>query len=475
MQAVSPNVVCARNMTDEISKAVLSACFVDPDTIRVLAPLLEVEDFLELKNKLLWACFLDLYSKKEKVTFVSAHSWLVKHKKLETVGADYLADIRDYLDSAGMESTAEAPKWAGQLVEASDRRKLAEAAERIREDAKDVGKKIDEVFASAVEKLQRCRRQRTDGFRPPSAVEHELLDMADEWFSGSATGAISTGYPSLDAMLSGGLRQRMLYVLGARPAMGKTAFCWSIAKNIAEQLLASKTPGVVGILSLEMSMQDLLIRATSSETRIENRDLMSGNLRDMETMAAWCRNLKKIGGLPIRIDDSASLSSDLIRYRTGVLDAVERVKFLIIDYAELVADGTEIEELRVSGIFKAAKAIAKELSIPVMLLSQLSREVEKLENKVPNLRHLRYGGSAEAAADYVIFCYDPWRYVEIGEKVTPAEGCTLSKDVWYALVEKARYGQPGIVPFRFERPYLRWTDTKVVVSKPGKKRVEDQF
>ena len=223
-------------------------------------------------------------------------------------------------------------------------------------------------------------------------------------------------------------------------------------------------------------MQDLLVRSASSDSRIENRDLMSGNVTDTESMARWIRSVHDTGNLPIKIDDTATVSSDMIRYRVAMLDAVDRVRFLVIDYAELVSDESGAEELRVSGIFKAAKGIAKELNIPVMLLSQLNREVEKLENKLPCLRHLRYGGAAEAAADYVMLVYDPFRYIEMGEKVTPAEGCTLSKDVWYLLVEKARYGSPGMVPFWFERPYLRWTDSKVTFGKEkSSKKGRDDF
>lgn len=463
-------------MTGEIEKAVLSACLVDPDAVRVLAPMLELDDFLERKHKFLWACLLDLYSKRERITFVSVHEWLVRHKKVEDVQSEYLAEVRDYLDTCGMESTADVQKWAAQLVEGTERRKLAEVAEKIRESAKDPSTKMEEVFASAIEKLGKIRRQRVDGFRSPKTVEVELKDMAGEWFGGHASGAISTGFPSLDGQLSGGVRPRMLYVLGARPAMGKTAFAWAIVKNIARDLMAAQIDGVVAVLSLEMSMQDLLVRSASSDSRIENRDLMSGNVTDTESMARWIRSVHDTGNLPIKIDDTATVSSDMIRYRVAMLDAVDRVRFLVIDYAELVSDESGAEELRVSGIFKAAKGIAKELNIPVMLLSQLNREVEKLENKLPCLRHLRYGGAAEAAADYVMLVYDPFRYIEMGEKVTPAEGCTLSKDVWYLLVEKARYGSPGMVPFWFERPYLRWTDSKVTFGKEkSSKKGRDDF
>lgn len=448
-------------MATENVKAVLSACLADPDTVRVLAPMLDVDDFPDMKDKVLWACLLDLYAQKEKPSFVSVVGWLEVQKKTKDVTLEYVAEIRDYLDFAGIDSTANAPKWASEVVEAAERRKLADLVEKVKAEAKDLSKPVDEVLAKAVADLQGVRRQRGSGFRSPVSIKENIMAMADEWFSGGKGGAIGTGFETLDPVLGGGLRPRMLYVFGARPGMCKTAFSWAICENIAKEMLQTGQDGCVAVMSLEMSMDELVVRGANSIAGIENRELMAGAVRGKIDQQRWYQSFDDLCKLPIRIDDTYGLTSAAIRFRVSMLDAVEKVRFLVIDFAEMVGDESEGEELRVSGIFKSAKALAKDLNIPVMLLSQLSREVERSENKVPNLRHLRYGGSAEAIADYAMFAYDPYKYHEMGESIVPADGTTCDAKTWYLLVEKARYGKPGFVPFRFDRPFLRWYDSKV--------------
>jgi len=461
----------------ENEKAVLSACMKDPDVIRVLAPTLNMVDFQVYSHRLLWACYLDLYSKRERCTFLAATNWLDRRKRLDDVGLEYLAEIRDYLETIGVESTAEASEWADQIAEASERRGLIDVAEEIKKSA-DSDSSLDNVFADAAARLQTVRRHKDVGFKPLSNVEDDLTELAEDWFAGRTAGAMSTGFPSLDDVLGGGLRPRRLYVLGARPAMGKTLFAWAIAKNVAEGLKEKNDGGVVAFVSLEMSSEELAMRAASSGALVENRDLMAGMVKDPAVKERWLAELREIGRLPIRVDDTDSLTSSMIRFRVEMLDALSKVEFVVIDFAELVGDKGEAEELRVSGIFRAAKSLAKGLNIPVMLLSQLSREVDKTENKLPALRHLRYAGSAEATADYVMFCMPPDEsvitqrgevpivQVQVGDKVL------THRQRWQAVTELMRRSYAGdlvgLRPVYSENPVWLTPEHPVLMSPDGK-------
>ena len=447
----------------EFELAVLSAVFCDNDCIRVLAAELEIDDFEEFRHQLIWTCFLNLYNDRERIDAISVLSWMKQHKKEKEIGKEFVVSVRDYLASIGEESTENVLAWSTEVKDRSGRRKLMQVCDAIKERVKDGREELDEVHAQALEALMGCRRIERQGFKRVGDFVSSVLEVSRVWFEGR-TNAVSTGYPTLDAMLGGGLFGKRLYVLGGRPGTSKTSFVTGLMRNIAEDLKREGKPGVVCLSSLEMAAEDVYIRAACSGARIDEQILMAGGLHGRKDLQKRFEDeLEYLKSLPIWIDDADSVTSAMLHYRASLLHALEGVSLLVVDFAELIKDASGDEELRVSGVFKAGKAIAKALSIPVIILSQLNREVDKTENKLPGLRHLRWGGSAEAVADSVLLAYDPYLYEEMGENIVPPEGMRVSKDTWYLLVSKSRYGRLGYVPFRIEREFLRISDESVRV------------
>lgn len=445
--------------------AVLSAVMVDPDCVRVLAPELDIGDFETLSQQLLWACFLDLFEKRERIDAISVLDWVRRHKKGDVVSKEYVIEVRDYLSEVGEDSTKNVLAWCQLVKERSGRRKLMAVCEAVKDELKEGVNPVDEIHAQALEKLMNCRKVEQRGYKAIGDFAESLREVTAQWFSGVKT-AIPTGFPTLDKMIGGGLYGKRLYVIGGRPGTGKTSFAWSLMRNIAEWLVESKKPGVVAFASLEMSAEDVYMRGACSGAGVDCEALMGGDLKgNVELNRRFDDELERIRKLPIWIDDTDTLTSALVHYRTALVHALEGVVLLVVDFVELVVgENSEGEELRISGIFKAGKTMAKALGIPVILLSQLNREVDKTENKLPQLRHIRYGGSGEATGDSVWFVYDPYLYVEMGDNVIPPEGMRVAKDVWYLIIEKQRYGKLGYVPFRIEREFLRIRDINVTIK-----------
>lgn len=445
-------------VTKDKEQAVLSAILVDPDCIRVIAPELDVDDFEYPKDRILWACCLDLYSKQKKIGAVAVLDWLRHHKKDQDVEKEYVVSIRDFLSGMGEDSTAGVIEWARDVKEASGRRKLLRTCGDVLDRVRSSTESLDEVHARTLESIMNCRKVEKQGFREIGAYESELIEDSDKWFNGVNT-AIPTGFHGFDKMLGGGLFEKRLIILGGRPGMMKTAFVCAIARNVAAWLDKNKKPGVVAIASLEMSARDLYLRMACEAGKIDSQALVSGELKGrLDIQQRLHTELEKLKALPLWIDDTEDMTSSLLHYKVALMHAIRGVALLIVDFVELMQDKSDGEELRVSGVFRAGKAIAKTLGIPVILLSQLNRDVEKTENKVPTTWNLRYGGSGEAVADQIWLCYDPYKYSEMGVKVIPPEKMVVNKEAWYLIIPKARYSKLGFVPFKVEREFLSFSD-----------------
>jgi replicative DNA helicase len=442
----------------EAERAVLSACLLDPDAIRVLTTEIGVEDFVDGKNRVLWEALIDHYDRRERPDVLSLARWLESRGHGSCVS--YMQEVRQELVKLGEASTEGASSWATQLREASGRRMLNSIGEHIQRLARNSGTSVDELHARALEQVVKIRRVERQGFRPISSWVESLMEKAARWFSGETVNRLSTGFPSLDKRIGGGLAPGRLYVVGGRPSMFKTAFSLHVAYNVASWLAVSGESGVVAVSTLEMGAEDLLMQMACRYAKVDSQLLTSGRLKDQEDLAArFMRHATKIGELPLYLDESDEATSAMIHYRAALLHSLQGVRLLVIDFAELIADDEgEGEENRVSWIFRRAKGIAKVLGIPVILISQLSRAAEQGLSKVPSARHLRWSGMSEAIADDVWLTFFPFKYQQIGERIEPPEGMVCDPWRWYLIIGKSRFGSVGWVEFKVEPEYTLLTD-----------------
>lgn len=264
---------------------------------------------------------------------------------------------------------------------------------------------------------------------------------------------------SFDNAMGGGLPNDLI-VLGGIPGSGKTQLAWQWAIEIAKSLRDNEEVGVVAVNSAEMLGVSLASRAILSGAGIDSHLLRSGEYNnDKEALRRIRDELVKLKGLPLFVDDSSYLTSNIISARVSALRArYRKVVLVVTDFAELINDKGENVEQRVSRVFVNAKALSKLLGIPVILLSQLSRKPDASGTHVPSYRDLRYSGMAEAIGGCIILIYSPTQYVLQGVKLTPHPDMPPVSGTAYLMVPKNRDGPVGFVQLSWVARYARWGD-----------------
>ena len=254
---------------------------------------------------------------------------------------------------------------------------------------------------------------------------------------------LTSGFRDLDKFTSG-WQNSDLIIVAARPAMGKTSFCLNLAANAA---LLAKVP--VAIFSLEMSREQLVQRMLSSAAMIDQQKLRTGRLLDKEWIALTSA-LGPLAEAPIYIDDTPAISVREIRAKTRRLKAEKGLGLVVIDYLQLMSTGRRVEsrQQEISEISRSLKALARELDIPIIALSQLSRAVEQSQDKRPSLSHLRESGALEQDADIVMFIYRDEYYNPESEKKAIAE----------IIIAKHRNGPVGTVELTFLKEFTKFGD-----------------
>lgn len=268
-------------------------------------------------------------------------------------------------------------------------------------------------------------------------------DRLDDWALGKVDG-LSSGFKSIDPYMR--LINSEYTLIAARPSMGKTSLAMQVAENVAKTLQDGDEPGVVAVFSAEMSGTELLIRMGSAICGVNAHALRNGYGTQAD-FDAFRDALHHIATLPIWIDDSSGPTTATMLQRLEELNQVTPIRLMIFDFVELGGDPGSNEELRISAIHKHLKGIAKTLNIPVWGISQLSREVEKRGDKMPQLSDLRYSGMAEQIADKVVFIMRPEYYLERQQNLdVPEED---RKGVAYILIAKNRNGPVGLVKMAY--------------------------
>jgi replicative DNA helicase len=427
----------------EAEQSVLGAILIDAESIIEIAEFLKPEDFYRQAHGTVYRAMLALFERREPVDLVTVAESLDRDGDLEGVGG------RAYLSTLSNQTpTAVHAVQYGRIVERKAiLRNLIGAAGKIAgvayEDPADIQDAIDRAES---ELFTVSNRRITAGFSPLKALLHAAYDRLDYLHAhrGELNG-VSSGFTELDALTTG-FQKSDLIVLAARPSVGKT----SLALNIAEHA-AVKDRKSVGVFSLEMSKEQLVLRLLSSVANIDSKRLRTGFLEEMD-FARIAPAMNDLSEAPIYIDDTPNITSMELRTKARRLQAESGLDLIVVDYLQLMQASTTTKDANrvqeVSEISRGLKALARELSVPVIALSQLSRQPEMRESKEPRLSDLRESGAIEQDADLVLFL---WREKERAGEEEHGDG-----EVINLKLAKHRNGPTGDVQLWFKKSQTRF-------------------
>ena len=429
----------------EAEMNVLGTIFLDPKEILTVIDQLNNEDFFDQGHQLIYQAMKDLNADQMKIDYSSVAAKLEASQQLAKVGGiKYLLQLSEYVPS-----TRHLEIYVDLVKDSALKRETIGLASEILEkgyqgemDASDYVTYAEEsIFALA-------QKRKTSAFTELSEVMREVKEKTElnRDKKGGITG-LRTGFSNLDN-LTAGLQPEELIILAARPSMGKSAYAMNLALNIAKRNKDGQAG--VAIFSLEMSNEQLAARMLSAESNIENNKIKTGHLtsREWQFLEGGMQSLSK---LKIMFDDSASVSVSDIRAKCRKLSQEGRLDFVVIDYLQLIKgdDRSGNRQEEVAKISRSLKQMARELKIPILALSQLSREVEKREDKRPLLADLRESGSIEQDADIVMFLYREDYYERKQENKTGDVELSIAKN---------RQGMAGVVlKYRFDTEFSRFT------------------
>ena len=448
MEELYPNLVPPQNL--EAEEAVLGSILLEQDSIISVMEFLVPDDFYRVAHQLIFAAMIELNQNSEAIDPITVSEKLRKKNQIENVGGE--AGIIELLDKV---PTAANVEFYTQIVlEKSTRRKLIKTSTNIVKNAYQEDETIANVLDTAERDILSVSEGRNKaGFIPIRDVLHDAYESLEERSknNGEVTG-IATGYIGLDRMTSG-LHADELIILAARPSVGKTAFVLNIAKNVAVNLNET-----VAIFSLEMGAESLVERIICSHASINAGHLKTGKLTDEE----YTQYFVATGALaeaPIYIDDTPGIRVSEIRAKCRRLKQERNnLGLVVIDYLQLIeGNGKESRQQEVSEISRNLKKLAKELKVPVIALSQLSRGVEQRQDKRPIMSDIRESGSIEQDADIVAFLYrdDYYRQEPDENGHVPEVEPNSTIEV---IIEKNRSGPRGTVELNFMKEFNKFTN-----------------
>lgn len=384
----------------EAEQSVLGSILLDKDSLIKIADMLNPEDFYRQDHGEIYSAALSLFEKRKPIDLVTLTDYLEKKNKLiEVGGVSYLTTLVNSVPSA-----AHIKHYAEIVHNKATLRRLISAADKIIELSFNETDEIDSVLDKAEAELFSVSQKFTKQyFIPVKSILTDTFDRIDDLHKhkGKVSG-VPSGFKDLDNILAG-FQPSDLLILAARPSMGKTA----LALNIAEQV-AVKEKIPVGIFSLEQSKEQIVDRIICSKSAVDSWKLRTGNLSD-EDFPKIGHAMAELSEAPIFIDDSPVLNVMEVRTKARRLQAEHGLGLVIIDYLQLMQgrqvskDNNRVQEI--SDISRGLKALARELNVPVLALSQLSRAVENRPGHIPQLADLRESGSIEQDADVVMFLY----------------------------------------------------------------------
>jgi len=417
--------------------AVIGCMLIDPKSIPKAFQILNINSFYNSSNSIIFKIMLELFDENKTIDTISVISELEKKGKLETIGGAY------YITGLSSEApTSENIEYYANLVqEKYILRKIIETSRDLSTNAydskEDVSSILDKAEKTIFELSQNSQRGHFQSIEP---LLHNVMDKLGTSKSEGVSG-IATGYYELDKYLSG-FQNSDFIVIAGRPSMGKTALALSLARNISIDYGHS-----VGMFSLEMSNIQLVERLITAEAKVNSHQVRSGKLpkNDWKKLSAAAGPLSEA---KLFIDDTPGLNIMEIRAKARRLKLEKDIDILIIDYMQLITgfDKSESRQQEISMISRSLKALAKELDIPVIALSQLSRAPETRTNHRPIMSDLRESGAIEQDADIVLFVYRKFVYSRSED----------DKGVGEIIISKHRNGPTGSIEVAFIDSYARF-------------------
>jgi replicative DNA helicase len=426
----------------EAEQAVLGAIFLEPSSLTVASEVLIPEDFYRAAHQKIFDVMLNLNDKGKAVDLITVTEELAAAKLLEdTGGVSYLSEL-----AASVPTAANIEYYARIVEEKSLLRRLIRTATGIAQDGYSREDEVEALLSEAEKSiLEVAQRKNAGAFHNIKDVLVRTYDNIELLHNrvGDITG-IATGFAELDRMTAG-FQRNDLIIVAARPSVGKTAFALNIAQNVA-----TKTNENVAIFSLEMGAEQLVMRMLCAEGNINAQNLRTGSLTDED----WGKLTMAMGSLSnsgIFIDDTPGVRISEIRSKCRRLKQEQGLGMILIDYLQLIQGNGRSGENRqqeVSEISRSLKSLARELQVPVIALSQLSRGVEQRQDKRPMMSDIRESGSIEQDADIVAFLYRDDYYDKESE----------NKDIIEIIIAKQRNGPVGTVQLAFVKEYNKFVN-----------------
>lgn len=427
----------------EAEQAVIGSMLTDRDAVISAIEVLKEEDFYREDNKTIYEAILNLYNRSEPIDIITLKAELTSMGMFDKIGGlEYIVGLPEKVPT-----TANVEKYISIVKEKSELRRLIKAANEIIEQGYDPTENIDDIMNSAEKKIFNIMQDKDQ--KSYSPIKDVLIDAFTEleqlYNQKQHITGVPTGFIDLDYKTAG-LHNSDLILIAARPAMGKSAFALNIATNAA---LKAKVPAV--LFSLEMSKEQMVNRILCSEAMVDSNKVRTGKIDDDD----WIKLADTMGDLseaPIYIDDTPGISINEIRAKCRKLKLEKNIGLVVIDYLQLVQGSSKraqgSREQEISEISRSLKILAKEINVPVIALSQLSRAPEQRPDHRPMLSDLRESGAIEQDADIVMFLYRDDYYNEDSE----------DKGLVEVIVAKHRAGSTGTVKLVWLGNYTKFAN-----------------
>lgn len=424
----------------EAEQSVLGSMILEREAIARVIEILNDRSFYLDSHRKIFNTILSLYDKNIPVDLVTLTDELNNRKESETIGgAEYLATLLEQTPSI-----TNITHYAKIVKEKATLREMIIAAQKIASAGYETVSNVDDVLDKAEQLVFNIKEKRVSkGFTPIKAIVKESFEVIEQLREKKkrVTG-IPSGFRDLDNITTG-FHPQELIVIAARPSIGKTALCLNIAANAAMRVKFG-----VGIFSLEMAKGQVVQRMLCTEAEVSSQKVRTGYVGDKD----WPNLTAAAGALyeaPIFIDDTPAISILELRAKARRLKSKEDIKLIIVDYLQLMSGPrTENRQQEISAISRSLKSLAKELDIPIIAVSQLSRAVETRQDRRPILSDLRESGAIEQDADSVFFIHRPHRYSEDPDKKGRAD----------IIIGKQRNGPLGTIKLAFLEEYTKFKD-----------------
>ncbi len=438
----------------EVEASLLGSLIIDSDAFIKIGDMVKADDFFSTQHRVIFSAMRSLHDKRSPIDILTLSEKLKSSGHLDQIGgASYLTELTNFVPTA-----AHLEKYAEIVAEKAIRRRLIVASKNIAEVSTDETKSIQELIEEAESKLFEVSQQhiKNDITSLESILGDSFDRIEDLHRNKGGLRGIPTGLRDIDKLLAG-LQQSDLVVIASRPSMGKTALMLNLALNIATK----SDYGAVLVFSLEMSKEQLVDRLLAAEAGVDAWKLRTGEGLTDADFEKLSTGMGKLAEASVYIDDTSGITVGDLRTKAKRMHHEHPLAVIMVDYLQLMSGGSRFATVanrvqEISEISRSLKILARELNVPVVALSQLSRSVESRSPQIPQLADLRESGSIEQDADIVMFLYREEYYNPETDK----------QNVTEILVKKHRNGPTGNLEVYFDRNYQRFRDLDLKHEQP---------